>query len=273
MFTYQNKGDAVLVCSLVQALRARYGAKVRITLASLHPDTDRGRYEAPVGPEPLRRFRDAGSTRWAGLAVLTSWVFVLVASVWARVPAVGRVLPREWRFVLEAARSADVAVSVPGGYLMAPTRGSYWWLSHFCTLWACIAARTPLVLAPCSIGPFVRRYRPLARRLLRRVDLIVLRETQSLKTLRELAVDDRRILLGADMGFAYRPEPRGASHKKDKPAGGVLLGGKGLGGRRPKGTGRRLDCRSADGISRAKRILQRCGTRTSTRCLVWSIGW
>lgn len=223
VFSYQNKGDALLVCSLLQALRARYGPTVRITLASLHPDIDRDWYGAPVGPEPLRRLRDAGSTRWALLAVLTSWLFVAVASLWARFPGIVRILPREWRFVLEAARAADLAVSVPGGYLMAPTRGAYWWLSHFCALWACIATRTPLVLAPCSIGPFVRRYRPLARRLLSRVDLIVLRESRSLEFLRELGVDDRRILLGADMGFAYRPETRAAPPKRDRPAVGLSV--------------------------------------------------
>src|ERR671919_2680987 len=131
MFTHQNKGDAVLICSLLQALRARYGDEVRITLASLHPDIDRDWYGRPVGPEPLRWLREAGSTRWALVAVIVSWIFVLVASVAARLPAIARFLPREWRFVLQAARSADVVVSVPGGYLMAPTVGAFWWLSHF----------------------------------------------------------------------------------------------------------------------------------------------
>lgn len=204
-FTYQNKGDALLVESLVRSLRARWSS-AEIRLASLFPEIDRERYGIPVSPEPLRRLRDAGGGRSALAALAASWLFIAASWLWARVPAIGRLLPESWRSVLREAREADLAIAVPGGYLMAQGPGDFWWLSHFCTLWACIAAGSPVVLSPCSIGPFSPRYRRLAGLLLRRVDRIVLRERRSLGFVLDLGVDPRRVQAATDMAFALEPE-------------------------------------------------------------------
>lgn len=222
-FTHQNKGDALLVSTLLEVLRKRYGSEAHITVASLHPDIDRDWYGVPVGPEPLRRFRDAGGTNWAPVPVIASWLFVAVAALWARFPSVARILPREWRFVLDQAQLADLAVAVPGGYLMAPRPEAFWWLSHFCALWACVAAGKPVVLSPCSIGPFAPRYRPLARLLLRSMDLIVLRESRSLRFLQELGVDESRVRVAADMAFAQPQEDRPSGLAGEPPVVGISV--------------------------------------------------
>lgn len=221
-FTYQNKGDELLVLSLVRSLRARWSS-ADIRLASLFPEIDRERYGVPVGPEPLRRLRDLGEAKTAVVAVAASWLFVATSLLWTRVPAIGRLLPESWRSVLREAREADFAVAVPGGYMMAQGREDFWWLSHFCAMWACVASRTPVILSPCSIGPFAPRYRRLARLLLRRVDLIVLREQRSLRFVLDLGVDPRRVQTATDMAFALEPEKASSGVGTEAPRIGMAV--------------------------------------------------
>lgn len=242
-FTYENRGDALLLLSLDHALKKRFGSEIRLTFSSFDPIRDSVHYGATVGPEPLRMtFKGAGLLRlvigrtWPVLMVILAWVFVgamaVLIRLFRRSPRLTRIpLPQSWRYVLEQSLSADLIIAVPGGYLMAPSRASWAWLCHFCTLAVGILAGKLVILSPCSVGPFHPIYRTAARWLLQRIDLLVLREEESLQFLQPLNIDEKKIRIAPDMSFAYstlsrskpQREKRGIKIGHEKPVIGISV--------------------------------------------------
>jgi len=228
-FTYRNQGDALLLTSLQKALVDRFGAGTDISFSSFTPSEDSAHYGALVGPQPLSHLRRLYPrvppplrSLFPALAVVETLVFfvllrVLGPRICARLP-----FPRSWRFVCSNAADAEVTVGVPGGYLMAPTATDWYWLSHACTLIASAASGKPTILSPCSIGPFARPYAPVAKFVLSRVDLIVVRERESRSQLRRLGVSDEKILVGADMAF-YSRTPHARLEQNAVPVIGVSV--------------------------------------------------
>jgi colanic acid/amylovoran biosynthesis protein len=213
-FPYANKGDAMLVLALHDALRRRY-PDAAITFSSWDPEGDGPRYGLPVVPQPLTfdpgrwaRLRRRTKRWWPLAPVAQTWAFVATALIlWrtglARRGAVRRLLPASWQPVFAEVDRCDVVVAVPGGWLLAPRATSLGYLTHVATLAVAVAARKPIVLSPASIGPFARPHRTLAAWLLRHVDVVVLREDDVDDLGVEVRGDRPRVLRGADLAFAF----------------------------------------------------------------------
>jgi colanic acid/amylovoran biosynthesis protein len=93
-------------------------------------------------------------------------------------------------------------VFVPGGYFITPHDKHTYWLRHVLSVILASFLKRPVILYACSIGPFVgKQNRKLAKYALDRVDVIILREKQSLEYLRELGVSKPKIHETADVAF------------------------------------------------------------------------
>lgn len=209
-FTAKNRGDALLVESVLAAVDATPGMYTR-ALSSFDPVGDTAAYKRPVLSQPLITYRRRASAMRLLRAFLDRFPVFAPTLAWLAIPLVYglrldpvrrmcRIFGLQSVAIFDEATRSDVVVAVPGGYLRAPSERDWLWLSHWVTLLACIAAgRTPH-LAPASIGPFHDAYRPHARWLLRRC-VVSLRETDSLAYLREAGVDDSTARVFSDMAF------------------------------------------------------------------------
>ncbi|MGY4643706.1 polysaccharide pyruvyl transferase family protein [Cellulomonas sp. URHB0016] len=223
-YTWGNKGDALLVQAHIEWLRSTMGAST-VALTSYTPLVDAEQLDVPVLPmllDPTSTLA-RGSARVAGRSPvlrrgLTAYrlastrVVEVAVRWWARLylrrPALAcRLVPAKVRSLAEAVTSADLTVTVPGGYLMAPREADDTWLFHLPTLVLADALGSPVVLGPCSVGPFAGRHLGAARRFLRLPRLVLVREARSAATLRELGVEPARIRAMPDLGFASAPGP------------------------------------------------------------------
>lgn len=228
-YSFENKGDAALLFAMRGTLEREFGA-VELTLTSFTAEDDRCRAPVAFLPMPLEPQSVFGGgvrallRRWgqprlaAGAAFLHVGLFLGAMAVWARLarraPGGRRLLPRRVRAVVEAIEGADVAVAVPGGYLLAPAVTDVWWLYHVATFGLVRLLGKPLVLYPCSLGPFPGPHRAVARALLPRCERILVREEASRQVALELGVPAARVAVLPDAAFAFEDDGRGEEESR-----------------------------------------------------------
>lgn len=225
-YSCKNKGDAALLFAMMGTLKREFGS-VDAVLTSFTPEYDRERTGLDFLPMPLdpngifgggvrAALRRAGRPRlaaYAGLAHLG--VFLVAIRAWLvlyrRSPAAARLLPPRVRAVVAAIERADVAVAVPGGYLLAPAITDLWWLYHAATFALVLMLGKPLVLYPCSLGPFPGFHRAVARRLLPGSAHVLVRERTSEAVALRLGVPPAKLSVLPDAAFAFEDDGRGAT--------------------------------------------------------------
>ncbi len=223
--SWGNKGDAALLFAMVDSLRNEFG-EVEFVFSSLTPDPDAEQYGFPFVPMPLapdsivsglsyqfaRRVGRPGLAPYA--AAIHLGLFLTLMRVWLityrafGAPAY-RLLSRRIANVVRAITRADITIAVPGGYLMAPVPGDRVWLYHAAPLLLAKMLGKPLVLYPCSLGPFPGfPNRFWARQLLRRCDAVLVREDYSFQQARRLGVPADRLALVPDTAFLFDDDGR-----------------------------------------------------------------
>lgn len=231
-FSYSNKGDAALVIAFRSWLNLAF-SDLALTLTSFSPCSDQLHYEVPVldmAVRPRSRMKKVLhrlSVNSPSLGLIVScWMYLYVVGVcwvlagWTklyfRAPALARaVAPDHIVSLSQAIQSADLVVTVPGGFLLAPRRLDHWWLFHLPTFALAWALGKDVILGPCSIGPFDRVYRGFARRTLRRCRLIYVRETWSEDYLLHLGVDRDRIVFCPDLAFLLHNDPEQSEERRN----------------------------------------------------------
>lgn len=234
-YTWGNKGDAALVASFLTWLTEDFGAD-RIELTSFTPASDSVHYGVPVHHmviRPMSRPRliferalsfSAASRRLltrlrmlqvdASSPVVEAWV-----RLYRRAPSIARVIGARSLFALtRSIDRSEFAFTVPGGYLLAPRYIDDWWLLHIPNIQLAKALGKRVILGPCSIGPFEEHHKRHMKRLLTKVDAVVLREELSRPYLSELGFPDERVLQSPDIAFLHHPDPmseRGRVAAKD----------------------------------------------------------
>lgn len=258
-YTWLNKGDAALVLAMLAELR-RVAPGAEIVLLSDTPALDRQKYDATVLPPLYGRTLEPESARpglgrrvgaalrhhvvrridnWltggasranpAPLALwgerlrfhaFLAWMFIVIALSGRRSHRwVGGQAGRTLREFCEA----DLAVFVPGGYLIAPHPGHAYWFRHVAAMFAARWLGLPIYFTPCSIGPFRGRYnQELAKRALDYPQRFFAREQTSLDTLANIAPSAQREL-AADLGFLL---PARASSAADELRACLARGGR-----------------------------------------------
>ena len=219
-FTWNNKGDAALLIATAQALRAANN-DVGLSFASFTPELDSNRYgervvRMPVDPSgrPSRWIHRQG--RFApyllhGLLslVLLYFRFWLVAR---------RVLPQSIAYGLlgrlgptaHEILQADLVVALPGGYLQSTVWQDDYWLFHWLTLSMAKAAHKEVVIYAQSVGPFEGKHKDWAINLLRKIDVISVREEFSIARLAEYGIPLDQVVLVPDAAFGLEDSGLGA---------------------------------------------------------------
>lgn len=219
-FTWNNKGDAALLMAAAQVLRASVGG-VKLSFASFTPELDSERYQErvvrmPLDPSghPSRLIHMAGA--WSPVLLRMSVGFILLMfKGWLGMRAV---LPKNFAYrllgpVAPTAREildSDLVIALPGGYLQATTWRDDYWLFHWLTLSMAQAAGKPVIIYAQSIGPFAGRHRRWAEALLRKIDVVSVREEFSLQRLRDYGVAEERTVLVPDAAFGLEDDGRGS---------------------------------------------------------------
>ena len=252
-YAYRNKGDATLVLAFIAWLRTAF-EDPDITLTSFEP-MDSAHYGVPVlemATRPLRPLKMIGHRiggRIPGVrALMPHLVYAYTASVcrllrcWARVyrsrPEIAaRLAPPHILKLTRVIEKADLVITIPGGFLLAPAVADDWWLFHLPTLELVCALGKPLVLSPCSIGPFAGFHRDVAGRLLAKCKRVYVREECSRDYLLDLGVPAERVAYCPDLAFmfddhSHAPAPIEAAGTIEAD-GTVEAAGVHLGGDRP----------------------------------------
>lgn len=113
--------------------------------------------------------------------------------------------PAATRNILKEFSRANGILFIPGGYFIAPHCGHVHWLRHAYPLIIARLTKKPTALYACSIGPFIGWHNQwLASKVLNLADLIVLREKESLKTLKSLNINHPQIHVTADAAFTLK---------------------------------------------------------------------
>ncbi|MGZ9713164.1 polysaccharide pyruvyl transferase family protein [Glaciimonas sp. GNP009] len=220
-FTWNNKGDAALLIATAQALR-QFVPDVELSFTSFTHVLDAQRYKERVVAMPLdpsgrvsKCIHKSGT--WSPtLLRLVLGMVVLVFRAWLLIRIC---LPKQFGYrllgcIAPTAREileCDLVVSLPGGYLQATTLGEDYWLFHWLTLSMAKAAGKPVVIYAQSLGPFEGVHRKWAEEILKKMDVISVREEFSLKRLKEYGVAMDRVVLVPDAAFGLADDGRGTS--------------------------------------------------------------
>lgn len=218
-YAYRNKGDATLVLAFIAWIRTAFDDP-DIALTSFEP-IDSAHYGVPVldmATRPLRPFKTIShriGARIPGVRRLipylvysyTTLVCVLLRR-WVRLyrssrGLAERVAPAHILRLARAIDAADLVVTIPGGFLLAPAEVDDWWLFHLPTLELVHALGKPLVLGPCSIGPFAGFHRDVAGRLLGKCERVYVREEWSRDYVLGLGVSPDRVVYCPDLAFMF----------------------------------------------------------------------
>lgn len=205
-----NGGDGALLDAAIARAREAFGADAQITVADATPQVSAAAFPElqfvptvlgdPPGSTAAARARPAArvvkSLRAARLIVGIGVAHV--GGVARAVPVVGTAD----RAALRAYLQADVVISSGGTSLVE----HYTLFRRWASFEFAFAAGRPLVLFTQSLGPFARpTNRRLARRLMRRARLVLLRDERSRQHLREIGASVVRCAVSADAAFGFAP--------------------------------------------------------------------
>ncbi|QGF23406.1 polysaccharide pyruvyl transferase family protein [Raineyella fluvialis] len=225
-YKWANKGDAALVVSLIAWLRR---LDVNATgMTSFDPVGDQTHYDIPVHAMPVRppgRYRlfaegllsrsQLARRMLARCRMLVAWGWFVYFPYWGRLyvrhPWVARVFSTRSTWVLaKEMRGSDVVIGVPGGYIQAPRLIDDWWLLHLPGFLLAKGMGKPVILSPCSVGPFDSAHLALAKRFLMSLDLIAVREDYTVLLLEGLGISEDRLSRSPDMAFLFDRQDIGA---------------------------------------------------------------
>jgi colanic acid/amylovoran biosynthesis protein len=207
-----NKGDAALLSVLITQLRAAFG-DVELTIAGGEDPVTRPEFEGVGNLGSIRRWVDVESVSRAR-RISRKMVAFAIALLWFRLPRracapLQRLLPREARDELDAVAGADLVAASGGGAISGLANLSGDLNVFFLLLPLLLAQRAGIrtFLAPQSYGPFrTTLQRTLARCVLSRADMVLVREDVSLRELQAIHVSGSRVRRAVDSAFAFRSE-------------------------------------------------------------------
>ncbi len=205
-----NRGDALLVETLMDELKAVFPKETKYYGIANHPDLQEKKLSfVEWTQQPGRSDTPNIFRRRIQNAVYSIGTFIYV---FMNAPSFfpSFLLPKSQQQSLLNIKHADIVISCPGGLLVEETTSV---LVSLLQLWSAKKFDKKLIIAPQTIGPIKN---PLIRKIcgyvLRKADIVVVREDFSRKfVVNELNVDPAKVIRGVDMAL---------SHKKSDPAAG-----------------------------------------------------
>lgn len=219
--TLLNGGDAAILFAMMEILRAAFGPGLSLAISDRQAELA-GRYYPELGVTPtlFDTLSAWQSVPWRRNLVL--FRLLLAARLWRTPlgPVLVRSLPVPVRQAFERIVAANLVMAPGGTYLVPHHR----YLPHLFEILVAYAARRPYVLFTQSLGPFPRSQRAshVARFLLQRARLILVRDKQSRGHLIELGISAGHIVECADSVFAFPDGGRAVPVSQRYLAGGPL---------------------------------------------------
>lgn len=216
-----NKGDISILITIIESLKQHIAdAKFSVSASNPEATTSLEQVEFLAQSFSIDPRRKAIVLRMSAILfevlkqLLGISVWALFKKIWGR--EIRLLLSREIRDLLQAYSNADIVIACGGGYL----NGQGWGI--VLVLYNIFLAKflgKPVMLFPQSIGPFLNNpansliYKPIARFVLNRVDLITLREPISKQVLEQLGVTKPPIYVTADTAFLLNVPGRAKARK------------------------------------------------------------
>lgn len=184
-YTIYNKGDAAIVLGTLKTIRKFY-PNAEIFILSTTPDIDT-KYYSKYGAQTYERlFNTMGKNR--SLLFLTSLVFFLKMIqflIWTKLDFVP--LSKYDRKILELYRKADIIIWCGGGYLGGEKYASI--VVSLFPMYLAKKLKKKVYLYAQSIDPFLSNFlKHFTKFVLNRVDLITLREPNSVDVLKNMKI-------------------------------------------------------------------------------------
>jgi colanic acid/amylovoran biosynthesis protein len=227
-YAVQNAGDAAILGVVLDDVHAAF-PDAEVTVLTIGPTAPGETFDGvPVVPSLMFHALNRWSTRPLKLVYAVHVVTVtLLRAVVRRGTGLTLPVPRRLREVVRLYEQADAVVPVGGGYLRG-RRGLTSTVELALLLHPLVLSRllrTPVVLYTQSVGPFADRVqRWLAARVLRHVDLVLVREDISRDLLSRLGVR-HNVVRAVDAGFRFTgATPAHLRERLGVPPGGLLVG-------------------------------------------------
>lgn len=207
---YWNLGDLGIFQAMVESFRRKYGPGMKGTVVATFAMDEKPRdVKFPVDLDLVRYplfYPAPGVLRKLRMMVQLPLLPVL-AKLYTTRPGRGVVralFPKTSR-LFDLFRSADVVVSKGGNFVLDTGTGVPTFLLPMHPILVAAILGTPTVLYAQSVGPFRRKWLlPVVRSILRRMDLLLIREPDSLKLLPS-GLDESRVKLTCDEAFLLEP--------------------------------------------------------------------
>lgn len=200
-----NKGDAALLNSTITSI-GKFVPDADFTVLSYNPKIDSKRCNVKVlsaigymsaSLNPLRLIESFKTIFFVCLCIL--WRLLKYLGLTPNVLIYDKTL-QEYLY-------ADIII-VRGGDTLTEDYGFFSFLTHSISVLFALLLKRPVVIYGHSIGPFKSKLNlVIARFILNRVNLIILREYISKKYLQEMAVNKPPIYVTADLAFLLQPSP------------------------------------------------------------------
>jgi colanic acid/amylovoran biosynthesis protein len=207
---YWNLGDLGIFQAMVESFRRKYGPGMKGTVvATFGMDEKLRDIQFPVDLDLVRYplFYPAPGVLRKLRMMLQLPLLPILAKLYTTRPGRGvvRALFPKTSKLFDLFQSADVVVSKGGNFILDTGGRVPTFLLPSHPLLVAAILGTPTVLYAQSVGPFRRRWLlPVVRFILRRMDLLLIREPDSLKLLPS-GLDPSRIKLTCDEAFLLEP--------------------------------------------------------------------
>jgi colanic acid/amylovoran biosynthesis protein len=203
----RNAGDAALLEMAIEQLRSAF-EQPRIIVSANYPEEA---FLESLGVQVVPSYLAlVGLTRAKPffLQVPMMALGVFFAFIFALSVQFGRIIPRDWRMMLNAYRQADLVVGTPGNIFV--TMGIIGWpviLSAISVATVYLFSK-PFYVMPQSLGPIKRGWeRYVLKQLYGRARRVFVREGVSFRLAHELGLQRAKVIQTPDLAFAYQPAP------------------------------------------------------------------
>jgi len=201
---WYNKGDVSNRLGLVKALKKEFGDDILITIETLTPKKD-SQYFKRYGVDVVESIfcTDSVSPYILRIIKVAGNVILFLFSL-----AIYKIFKVNLTFkqkILDALTNADLIISSPGGFLQDYNVASALIPNLFLIFIAKIVNK-PVIIYAQSVGPFRNRIlRHIAKLIINRAEIIILREKISEKYVKDAGINRPKIFVTADATFSLNP--------------------------------------------------------------------
>lgn len=207
-YSTENKGDAALLDVLIQDIHRQYGADCMVDILTIDKVSPGTRFaDTPLHQAFMYYALNSPKTRVGKLLYASTMMsYTLIWASCVRHLGIRLPLPRTWSDVMRRYETADIIITVGGGYFRTGgdvvTFINLLLMLHPLKLAEII--KKPTFLYTMSVGPFYSNFeKMLVKSRFKRASLILIREDISMKLLASMGIS-QNVTRSVDSGFLFQ---------------------------------------------------------------------